>query len=262
MTRVYIHEEVAVAGANRARYQHHMTANWWPDNGPARRQLCFGVFSVVGSTGAWPAVINVWEYHSWGDLAHNFGHELVGAGHQDPGLAEWWRRAAEFRHGGFDRIAVAPTWSPGIEQHCADGWSAGGYLHEWWTCPTGRSPDLIAALRELEEPYAASGLSLGLALETAMGDESECLLIWGFDTWEVWADFESQRRDHPALRSWWRRHEALTPRRRSSLLVDAELSPLRTGRQPAVEDRRAFSDEGSTGVGDAPAAHATPVTST
>ncbi|MEZ5382721.1 MAG: hypothetical protein R2754_13135 [Microthrixaceae bacterium] len=243
MTRVYIHEEVAIAGANRARYQHHMTANWWPENGPARRQLCFGVFSVVGSTGAWPSVVNVWEYAGWDDLAHNFGHELVGVAHQDPELARWWEVAAEFRHGGFDRIAVAPAWSPGIEDHQGSGWQAAGYLHEWWRCPPGRSATLADALAELVEPYAAAGLRLALALRTAMGDDTECLALWGFDDWQVWAEFESERAQRAELVAWWRRHEALATGRRSSLLVDAELSPLRTGRQPRAKDRRRLDSD-------------------
>ena len=242
MSRVYIHEEVAISGANRSRYQHQMTANWWPDNGPARRQLCFGVFSVVGSTGTWPSVVNLWEYAGWDDLAHNFGHELVGPSHQDPNLVRWWEAAAKFRHGGFDRIAVAPEWSPGIEAHLRNGWSAGGYLHEWWRCPVGRSAEMIEALRELVEHYGRQGLSLALALSTAMGDDSECLMLWGFDTWETWADFESSRAGDAELRGWGGRHERLISGRRSSLLVDAELSPLRTGRQPQVEDRRMLND--------------------
>ena len=52
MHRVYIHELVDVVGTARAKYQHHMTANWCPEAGPLRRQSCFGVFSVVGSTGS------------------------------------------------------------------------------------------------------------------------------------------------------------------------------------------------------------------
>ena len=71
MARVYSHEFVDVVGTARAKYQHHMTANWCPEAGPLRRQSCFGVFSVVGSTGRWPQVVNLWEYDGWEALAHN-----------------------------------------------------------------------------------------------------------------------------------------------------------------------------------------------
>ena len=99
MPGVYIHELVDVVGTERARYQHHMTANWCPEAGPLRRQQCFGVFTVVGSTGRWPQVVNLWEYASWDDLAHNFSVELVGAGHRDAMLEQWWSEAATFRTG-------------------------------------------------------------------------------------------------------------------------------------------------------------------
>ena len=29
-SKVYIHELIDIIGANRARYMHHMTANWCP----------------------------------------------------------------------------------------------------------------------------------------------------------------------------------------------------------------------------------------
>ena len=49
---------------------------------------------MVGSTGRWPQVVNLWEYQSWESLARNFETELVGGGLQDPELAGWWAEAA------------------------------------------------------------------------------------------------------------------------------------------------------------------------
>jgi hypothetical protein len=59
--KVYIHEFINITGHNRARYMHHMTANWSPIAQEERGQLCYGVWGVVGSTGAWPQVVNIWE---------------------------------------------------------------------------------------------------------------------------------------------------------------------------------------------------------
>ena len=82
--RVYIHEFIDIIGHNRARYLHHMTANWCPVARAERNQLCFGVWSTVGATGRWPEVVNLWEITGWDGLAADFEHELVGAGAQDP----------------------------------------------------------------------------------------------------------------------------------------------------------------------------------
>ena len=35
-------------GHNRARYQHHMTANWVPVALEQRNQRCYGVWSTIG----------------------------------------------------------------------------------------------------------------------------------------------------------------------------------------------------------------------
>ena len=41
--RVYIHEFIDIIGHNRAKYMHHMPANWSPIAQEERHQLCFGV---------------------------------------------------------------------------------------------------------------------------------------------------------------------------------------------------------------------------
>jgi hypothetical protein len=102
--RIYIHEFIDIRGHNRANYVHHMTANWSPTAQVERHQLCYGVWSLLGSTGAWPQVVNMWEEDGWHGLAESFGIEAVGSGAQDPKLAKWWATAAEFRSGGFDRL--------------------------------------------------------------------------------------------------------------------------------------------------------------
>ena len=76
--KLYIHELIDVIGHNRARYMHHMTANWCPIGHRERKMNCFGVWATVGSTGAWPQVVNLWELSGWKGLAANFEHELVG----------------------------------------------------------------------------------------------------------------------------------------------------------------------------------------
>ena len=59
--KIYIHEFIDIIGHNRAKYMHHMTANWSPIAQEERDQLCYGVWGVVGTTRGWPEVINLWE---------------------------------------------------------------------------------------------------------------------------------------------------------------------------------------------------------
>jgi hypothetical protein len=70
-----------------------------------------------------------------------------------------------------------------------------------------------------------------------MVGESEAFLLWAVPSWEQWGELEAdERRDGP-LRSWRRSTYASTDSFHRFLLVDAPLSPLRTGRQPQVSDR-------------------------
>ncbi len=244
MSRVYIHEVVEVDGTRRAEYQHHMTANWVPEAAELRRQRCFGVFSLVGSTGPWPRVVNIWEYESWHDLGHNFSVELTGARHRDPMLERWWREAAEFRRGGFDRLLVAHDGSPGVEYwHARGGTGSVGYLHEVLRTRPGGAPDLAARLSDAtvsEQGGPVDPRSFGLELvgtwRTAMRADDEVVVLWAVPGWDDWAELEARRNEPAAGR------DPEVTSREAWLLVDAELSPLRTGRQPAESDRRPYGE--------------------
>lgn len=245
MPRVYIHEFVDVIGTERARYQHHMTANWCPEAGPLRRQLCFGIFSVVGSTGRWPQVVNLWEYASWDDVAHNFSVELVGAGHRDPMLAEWWERAAQFRTGGLDRILVAHERSPGIEQWSARGGTgAVAYLHEIIRTAPGRARAACDTVVETAaDQHREHAITLVGAFRTALRSDDEVIVIWAVPDWDSWARYEAMVDERGVLHSApWRGLDGPIGACERILLVDAELSPLRIGRQPEAGDRRSLEE--------------------
>ena len=68
---------------------------------------CFGVWATVGSTGAWPQTVNMWELNGWKALAANFEHgnddfvtdhdALVGTSseHEHGVLPPWGRRGGQ-----------------------------------------------------------------------------------------------------------------------------------------------------------------------
>jgi hypothetical protein len=237
--KVYIHELIEIIGHNRARYQHHMTANWCPIAREERQQLCFGVWSTVGSTGRWPEVVNMWELDGWGGLVRNFEHELGGGRDQDPSLAQWWAVAASLRRGGFDRILVAHDANRSIEQLCADGVRGEVYAHELVTVPIGTAATFVEAVadegRTAMEPF---GEQVG-AWQVAGVNGSEAVVVWALPSWQAWADLEASwlAGDGP-IAGWRKRTLDLGADFRRTAMVDSELAPLRTGRQPQVADRR------------------------
>jgi hypothetical protein len=241
--KVYIHEFIDVIGHHRADYMHHMAANWSPLAQQTRDQRCYGVFAVLGSTGPWPQVVNLWEEDGFAGLAASFDGEAVGAGAQDPALAKWWAKAAEFRRGGFDRIVRPAPWTRTIEQLCADGVRGDCYAHELLTLRAGTAADLLDLVRDhAVEVHQRLGLELVGAFRTSMVDDDEAILLWACPTWATWAAYEEAHDGDPGLRDWTERSREVVTGRHRILLVDAPLSPLRTGRQPSVDDRTDWSD--------------------
>lgn len=243
--RVYIHEFIDIIGHHRAEYMYHMTANWVPVGLAERNQRCFGVWGVVGSTGSWPQVVNLWEYDDWAALAHNFEVEQRGAGLQDPSLARWWAEAATFRSGGVDRILVAPEWSPSVtelaERFERVGRAPAGYAHEHYRTAPGADVALLEAIRDgAVEAHAAAGLTLVGAFRRAMAADDEVFAVWSFADWATWGRFEAEAEppaaDNPVA-VWRDSVRPIVRSRERILMCDAPLSPLRLGRQPNETDR-------------------------
>ena len=241
---MYIHEYIDITGHNRARYQHHMTANWVPTALEERGQRCLGVWSVVGSTGEWPQVLNMWELDGWDGLVRNLEVELAGGRDQDPSLAEWWAEAASLRRGGTDRIVVAEPGTRGVEALIADGVRGTAYAHELYTVPPGRAPELLSMVEgELRKLHEAFGIDHVGSYRVAMVNDTEAVVLWAVPTFGAWAELEQASLAGGAGLGDWKRSMAdLGADWRRILLVDSPLSPLRIGRQPSVEDQRPLSD--------------------
>jgi hypothetical protein len=241
--RVYIHEFIDIRGHNRAKYMHHMTANWSPTAQAQRHQLCYGVWALLGSTGPWPQVVNMWEEDGWAGLAGSFAIEGVGPGAQDPKLAKWWATASEFRRGGFDRIMVPAPWSRPIERLCTDGITGVVYAHELVKVRPGCATELLERAREEAAPaFVAYEWELAGAFTTAMVADDEALLLWAIPTWARWSDAEAAHRTDDAVIAWRAGARDIVTRWHRTLLIDAPLSPLRTGRQPSITDRTDWVD--------------------
>jgi hypothetical protein len=242
-SKVYIHELIEIRGHARAKYMHHMTANWCPIGRAERGQLCFGVWGTVGSTGRWPEVVNLWEEDGWDGLARSLTHETSHPGMQDPSLAAWWAEAAQYRRGGLDRILVPAPWTPTIDELCRDGVRGAFYAHEIVQVEPGRARAFLERVREVAIPcYADLGLSCVGAFRTALRNDSECVLFWAIPSGTTWADFERAQDTAASVRHWREAIRGIARDWQRTLLVDAPLAPLRTGRQPQESDRRPLAE--------------------
>jgi hypothetical protein len=241
--RVYVHEFIDITGPNRAKYMHHMTANWCPIGFEERKQLCYGVWGTVGSTGRWPEVVNLWEHPDWDNLGRSFELERSAPTLQDPSLKVWWAEAAPLRRGGVDRILVSTAWSRGIEELVADGVRGDFYAHELVTLPIGGAYEYLAAVEAAGKAAVEElGLELCSAFRVAMADDSEAIVIWAIPDWRTWVAFEQAWAPDGPLAAWRKTLIGLGAGVRRTLLMDSPLNPMKTGRQPQVEDRRPLAD--------------------
>lgn len=234
---VYIHEYIDIVGHGRAAYMHHMTANWSPIGQEERDQRCFGVWGVIGSTGRWPEVVNMWEESGFTGLAEGLAHETGSPSLQDPKLAKWWAEAAGMRRGGRDRILIPAPWSPTIGELTAAGVRGTVYAHEVLQVARGSARDVLELVGDAgRDAHAELGLALVGAFRTAMRDDDECIVIWAIPDWDTWAAFEIAV-DDGAMRTWIRARRAATVGFERFLMADAPLSPMKIGRQPHRSDR-------------------------
>jgi hypothetical protein len=113
------------------------------------------------------------------------------------------------------------------------------YAHELVTVPPGTSAELLDAVSsEGVTSVQTSGLEPVGAYSVAMADDSEALLLWAIPDWSTWVAYERAWSPGGALASWRKTLLGLGAQWRRQLLLDAPLSPLRTGRQPEASDRK------------------------
>jgi hypothetical protein len=239
--KVYIHEFIHITKQNRSRYMHHMAANWSPIAQEQRHQLCYGIWGVVGSTGPWPQVVNIWEEDGFGGLASSFRTEFGHATLQDPALAKWWAAAAELRSGGFDRLIVPHPDTLTIEELTEAGVTGEVYAHELITVKPGTARQFLdEAVTQAGKAQSAYGWQLAGAWHTAMRNDDEVILLWAIPDWEAWAaaEHDAARGTEPLLPAT---RDAIMDRHRI-LLADAPLSPFKTRRQPNRDDRTDWVD--------------------
>src|SRR4029450_838475 len=156
----YIHEFIDVIGHHRASYMQHMTANWSPIGQEERNQLCYGVWALIGSRGAWRKTVNMWEHAGWSGLAASFATEAVGRGAQDPALERWWSKAADFRRGGLGRIMLPAPWARGGGGCGAGALKADVYAHELVTVEPGAADAVLERARDASDLHARHGWEL------------------------------------------------------------------------------------------------------
>ena len=222
---LFLHEVVDVVGRGGAAYMAHVL-EFDADATAGRGLALVGTWEVVGTTGRWPQVVNVWELDGWDGWARLAQRTNV-AKAANAELAEWWDEAHRHRTGGFDRLLAGAPGCPDRASLAVDRVLGTWFVHELSEVRPGAGPEYLAAVLEQRVPAMAErGIAL-VGLYDAVLSDTEVCTIWATDV----ATHTALLRDGdpwPAIaRQWctrWR-EELMTPGAGSPLAAPQEETP-------------------------------------
>ena len=202
---LFLHEVIDIVGEGARKYM-DLTARFDTESGADRGLTLFGTWQVVGVTGRWPQVVNLWTIDGW----EGWGRIITAANvkrTENKALGEWWQEAYATRTGGFDRLLKA--------RGDVDAEAAGQlWVHEVTEVRPGAATDYLAAIREEWAPVAAQhGHRLCAAFEVQFTDV-EVITLWATD---VQSHLEFEQADLDI--DWPARRRQFTTRWREELLV-------------------------------------------
>lgn len=216
---LYLHEVVDIEGRGAAPYMAHVVD--FDADAVADRSLALaGTWEVVGTTGRWPQVVNLWQivdgWDGWKRLARRTNIAKVA----NTDLGGWWGEALRHRSGGVDRLLASAPGAPDPVAESSAGRRGEVALHELSGVRPGAGPDYLAAVSEQWAPLAGElGLHLVGAFEVLMTDTA-VVTFWVADLAAHTAVLRAfAEGDHPAAawavarRQWctaWR-EELMTP---------------------------------------------------
>lgn len=144
---LYLHEVIDIVGRGAAPYMAHV-ARFDPEAVADRGLVLAGTWEVVGTTGRWPQVVNLWQvvdgWDGWVRLARRTN--LAKADNAE--LAGWWDEAFERRSGGVDRLLASVPGAPDPTAEATAGRRGEFAVHELSEVRPGAGPGYLAALIE------------------------------------------------------------------------------------------------------------------
>jgi hypothetical protein len=177
---LYLHEYVDIVGEGAMRYMEH-TAGFNTDTAAGRSLELLGTFYVMGSTGRWPQVVNIWEClegrAGWRRLMESTNLSRT----KNPALNEWWKIALEVRSGGYDRLLGAAPGCPTIADLKRDGVNGSVFVHELSDCKPGAALDYLAAVRTSWAPVARDYGHELVGLYDVQMTDTEVMTVWATD---------------------------------------------------------------------------------
>lgn len=210
---LYLHEVVDITGLGSWPYMRHTLAA----SGEEKVNFVLqGTFSVMGVTGRWPQVVNIWDVPGGWDGWLESVERLNLARRTNTELEGWWTEAYRYRSGGFDRLLAGAAGSPTTDQLVSAGVRGTLFVHEVAEVRAGSAPEYLAAvLDERVDLMARFDHTLTGAYEVVYSD-TEVITVWA-TTPE--SHVSLMRSDDPRIGRWRRRAGEWVVHRRAELMT-------------------------------------------
>jgi hypothetical protein len=138
-----------------------------------------GTWQIVGMTGVWPTVLNVWQvpggWSGWAD----FLERTYGSVKRE--MHAYFDQFDEVRSGGSDMLMRPVPWSPDPEQLVAEGVTGSLFVHEVTTVRPGTGSDYLAAMNEHWQPVANDHGHRLIGMYEALMSDTTVVTVWATD---------------------------------------------------------------------------------
>lgn len=176
---LFLHEIIDITNQNQWGYMEHVKAQ------AGHEKVGFellGTWYVMGITGRWPEVINIWEipggWDGWFEKVDRLGLKR----RTNTPLEKWWTKAYTYRTGGFDRLLAGHPGCPNMASLARDNVRGTLFVHEITKVRPGTALDYLDAVREVRQPaMEAFGHRLVGLYEVLMHDYEVCT-VWATTT--------------------------------------------------------------------------------
>jgi hypothetical protein len=177
---LFLHEVIDIIGRGGAAYMEH-TREFDAGATAGGGLDLIGTWEVVGTTGRWPQVVNVWEIVDGWDGWERLALRTNVAKADNAELAEWWDTAYQRRSGGFDRLLQGVPGCPTLASLKADGVGGSWFIHEMSEVRPGTGPEYLGKVMTHRRPAMAErGIRLVGAYDSVLSDTEVCT-IWAAD---------------------------------------------------------------------------------
>lgn len=217
---LYLHEIIDIIGTGQEPYMRSVIERAKHSEREGISRL-MGCWKVIGSTGRWPRVVNLWEMDDWTHWARALERQFLPE-RRDPSLQPWWTQATEWRRGGFDRILVPAPYAPRRSDLQAASLRAWVFIHTIARLRPGAAREYLEQLGALLRPECERrGVSLFGAYYAPMR-RGEVVVIWAArDFAHACAIYSWLDEDHQ-LDHWRALEDKLLRRSATVWLVPAE----------------------------------------